>query len=326
MRTMTLSGLLGTARAAMAVLTLGGLATPEALQAQTPYPNDTVTLLIAWGAGGATDVVTRAIQPALADQLGTNVIIKNVPGAAGTIGTAEAAKAKPDGYTVFFTPAGPLSVQPHLRKLPYEMASFRPVGRISLAPMLMMTTADSRFSSAQDVIDAAKADPGQVTVGTVGAGSLPHLAALAFESAAGVSLKQIPFKGSSDGMKGLLGGTVELFNDQSQLAPQYDLTPLAALSAERLSEFPDVPTMKELGHDIEMSNWLGVFVPAGTPDEIVTRLNAALNAALGHADVQAQLTKLQIAQAPTSPEDFGTFANAHSELSRTLLQQAGLVK
>lgn len=311
---------------AAAALAAAAMTAPVAAWAQDEYPDDTVTLMIAWGAGGATDVVTRAIQPALAENLGANVIIKNMPGAAGTIGTAEAAKADPDGYTVFFTPAGPLTVQPHLRKLPYELASFAPVGRISLAPMLMMAAPDSRFSTAEEVIEAAQAGTNAVTFGTVGAGSLPHLAVLALESAAGIKVKQIPFKGSSDGMKGLLGGTVEVFNDQAQLAPQYDLKPLAALSAERLSEFPDVPTLKEQGYDVEMSNWLGVFVPVGTPDAVVTRLNTALNAALADEKVQAQLENLQIVPAPTTPEELGAFAQANSDLSRKLLQQAGLVK
>lgn len=299
---------------------------PVVANAQEGYPSDTVTLLVAWGAGGATDVVTRAIQPALAENLGANVIIKNIPGAAGTIGTAEAANADADGHEVFFTPAGPLTVQPHLRKLPYDLSSFRPVGRISLAPMLMMAAPDSRFSSASEVVDAARADANQVTFGTVGAGSLPHLAVLALEGAADIKVKQIPFKGSSDGMKGLLGGTVDVFMDQSQLAPQYDLKPLAALSSERLSEFPDVPTLKELGYDIDMSNWLGAFVPAGTPDQVVTRLNAALNDALANDEVLAQLANLQIVAAPTTAEELGDFATANSELSRSLLQQAGLVE
>ena len=324
---MSLAATLSTFRsmAAASAFAVGALFMPIAAQAQSDYPSKTVTLLVAWGAGGATDVVTRVIQPAFSEQLGVDVIIKNVNGAAGTIGTAEAANASADGYTVLFTPAGPLAVQPHLRSLPYDMDSFRPVGRISLTPMLMMVPPESRFTSAEQVIEAAQADPGQVTFGSVGAGSLPHLAILALNDAAGVETKHIPFQGSGDAMKGLLGGTVEVFNDQAQLAPQYELTGLAAWSSERLEDYPDVPTMKELGYDVEMSNWLGVFVPAGTPDDVVEVLNAALNASLESPDVQEQFTNLNVNVAPTTPEEFGDFSQASYDLSRRLLEQAGLL-
>lgn len=325
---MKLSNLLTTSRHAFAAaaIVVGTIFSSSAGQAQSDYPSDTITLVVAWAAGGATDVVTRAIQPALSKELGVDVIIKNINGAAGTIGTAEAARAKPDGYTVLVTPAGSMVVQPNLRKLPYDLSSFRPVGRISLAPMLMMAAPDSRFSSAEEVISAAKENPGQVAFGSVGAGSLPHLAILALNDAAGIKVKHIPFKGSAEAMKGLLGGTVEIFSDQAQLAPKYDLKALAAWSASRLDEYPDVPTLKELGYDVELSNWLAVFVPAETPDAVVEKLNTALNAALEAPAVKEQLDKLMISPAPTTPDGLGKFSRESYELSRTLLKQAGLKK
>ncbi len=309
---------------AAATLAFGALAMP--LHAQDAYPSDTVTLLIPWAAGGATDVAARAIQPTLAEQLGTDVIIKNVSGAAGTIGTAEAARARPDGYTVLVTSAGPVAVQPHLRKLPYDLDSFKPVGRVSLTPMLTMVPQDSPYNTIEELIAAAKENPGQITAGSSGAGTLPHLAILALNKAAGIELKHIPFQGSNAAIKELLGGTVALFSDQSQSAPKYELNGLLAWSGERLEEYPDVPTMKDLGYDIEMGNWIGVFVPLDTPEEIATALNEALNNTLNDPEVLQNFADLLLAPSPTSIEEFDAFARANYEFSREMLQDAGLVQ
>lgn len=309
---------------AAAALALGALASP--LQAQDRYPSDTITLLLPYAAGGATDVAARAIQPTLAKTLGTDIIIKNVSGAAGTIGTAEAARARPDGYTVLVTPAGPMAVQPHLRNLPYDLDSFKRVGRVTLAPILTMVSQDSPYNTIQELIAAAKENPGQITAGSSGAGSLPHLAILALNKAAGIELKHIPFQGSNAAIKELLGGTIALFTDQSQSAPKYELNGLLAWSGERLEEYPDTPTMKDLGYDIELGNWIGVFVPLDTPDEIVTALNEALNDTLKHPDVVQNLADLLLVPAPTSIETFDAFVRAESEFSRGMLQDAGLIQ
>mgnify|MGYP000073379193 CR=1 FL=1 len=163
-----------------ALLALGSLAL-FAMPANAGFPDKPVKIVVAWGAGGATDTVTRALQDAFARELGTDIVVKNVSGAAGTIGTAEVASSRPDGYTVLITPAGPLTTQPHLRKIPYDLDSFDPIGRIMMSPMLMMTAPNSKLKSVEDIVAAAKANPGSIRFASTGAGTLPHISIIALD-------------------------------------------------------------------------------------------------------------------------------------------------
>ena len=307
------------AAAALAVVALG-------MPAQAAFPEKPITIIVAWGAGGATDLVTRSMQPVLSEKIGADLVVKNVAGAAGTIGTAEAARARPDGYTILITPTGPLTTQPHLRKLPYDFDSFRPIGRIAVTPMLMMVPKTSKYNTLKDVIDDAKANPGSVKFASTGAGTLPHIAILGLNDAAGIDTKHIPYKGSANVMKALLGGEVDVFSDQSQLVPKYDLKSLATWSAERLKDYPDVPTMKELGFDFNIVNWLGMFVPKDVPDDIAAKLVTALEETLSDQRVIDTLTKINVAIGHMPPEAFGEFALSDYARNRKLLEAAGLLK
>lgn len=309
----------------VAALACGAVALSATAGAQAAYPDKPVTIIIAWSAGGATDSVGRAMQAAFATQLGGDVIIKNIPGAAGTIGTAEAAAGAPDGYTILLTPAGPVSTQPHLRKIPYSLDSFDPVGRVTISPMLMMVTKDSNFKSVQDMVDAAKASPGKVKFASTGAGTLPHISILALDDAAGIKSKHVPFKGSANAVKALLGGVVDVFSDQAQLSPKYDLRPLAAWSAERLGEYPNVPTMTELGYNIVLGNWVGMFVPKGTPDDVSGKIADALSATLKDATVVENFSKLKLEAAPMTRAEFGKFSKDVLKQNGIHLAKAGLI-
>ncbi len=308
-----------------AALGAGALALTTASPAQADFPEKPVTVMVAWAAGGATDSVTRALQDTFARELGTDIVVKNVSGAAGTIGTAEVAGARPDGYSVLITPAGPMTTQPHLRKIPYNMQSFEPIGRITVSPMLMMTAPESRLKSVQDVIDAAKATPGELRFASTGAGTLPHISILALDDLAGIKSKHVPFKGSANAVKALLGGVVEIFSDQAQLSPKYELPPLAAWSAERLDEYPNVPTMKELGYDIVMGNWVGMFAPKGTPQDVKDKLTAALKATVEDATVIKNLANLKLKPAWQDQDAFGKFASTVYKQNGELLANAGLI-
>lgn len=295
-------------------------------QARAEYPEKPVEVIVAWGAGGATDLVTRAVQPAFAKSLGADIVIKNIAGAAGTIGTAQAARAKPDGYTVLFTPTGPLTTQPHLRKIPYDIDSFEPVGRIAITQVVMMAPKSSKYKTLQDVIDAAKASPGQLKFGSSGVGTLPHIAILALDKAAGIESKHIPYKGSSNAVKALLGGEVDLFSEQAQVIPKYDLNPIVSWSPERLPEYPNTPTMIESGVDFSMANWSGVFVPKGTPKAVIDKLAAALQESLKDPGVIEAMDKLKVIIDPMGIEAFGKFARGDYDRNRDLLSAAGLLK
>ena len=289
------------------------------------YPDRPVTVIVAWTAGGATDLVARSVQPELGKKLGAEVIIKNIAGASGTIGTAEAARAKPDGYTILITPTGPMTTQPHLRKIPYGLNSFAPVGRIAIAPVMMMVPKTSKLKTLNDVIETAKANPGKLKFGSSGAGTLPHIAILALNKGAGIETKHIPYKGSANAMKALLGGEVDVFSDMAQLVPKYDVHPVVSWTRERNPEFPNVASIKEHGFDFEMINWVGMFAPKGTPDDIVSKLAGALQAAIEEPTVKEALEKLRVKAAHLGPVEFGKFSAGDSDRNRELLAEAGLL-
>ncbi len=276
---------------------------------QAAYPEKPITIIVAWDAGGAIDLVTRSLQPVLSKQLGADLVVKNVSGAAGTIGTAEAARAKPDGYTILITPTGPLTTQPHMRKLPYDFDSFAAIGRIAVSEMLMMATKTSKYKTLKDVVDGAKADPGQVKIASTGAGTLPHISILALDKEAGIKSKHIPYKGSANVMKALLGGEVDLFSDQALLVPKYDLHPIVAWSEKRLPDFPNVPTVKESGYDISMANWAGLFAPKGTPQAVIDKLATALKNTLADPSIIKAMDNLKTDIGYMPPKEFATFAD-----------------
>jgi tripartite-type tricarboxylate transporter receptor subunit TctC len=306
---------------AAAILLLLGLAATQPAQA---FPTQPVTIIMAWGAGGATDVVARALQPVWAKNLGGNIIIKNVVGAAGTIGTAEAAAASPDGHTIIVTPAGPMTTQPHLRKLPYAVSSFAPIGRIAISPQVMMVPKTSPYKTLQDLLNAAKKEPGKIIAASTGAGTLPHIGIIVLNQM-GYEMKHLPFKGSADAMKALLGGTAHVFSDQAQLVPAFDVRPLATWTAKRLPEFPDVPALKEFGIDVDIYNWVGAFAPLKTPPDILAKLESSLLETLKDPAIIEAIQKLRVQHAPMPGKEFGPFALAESERNKKLLAAAGLL-
>ncbi|MEZ5738059.1 MAG: tripartite tricarboxylate transporter substrate binding protein [Burkholderiaceae bacterium] len=308
-----------------ATATFFGLAMPYGA-AQAAYPEKPITIMVAWAAGGATDLVARAIQPVFSQKLGTDLIIKNVAGAAGTIGTAEAARAEPDGYTVLITPTGPMTTQPHLRKIPYDIDSFAPVGRVAVTEVVMMATKASGIKTLEDVIKAAKAEPGKLKFGSAGAGTLPHIAILALNKAAGIDTKHIPYQGSANAVKALLGGEIDVYSDQSPLVPKYDLHPIVSWSEKPLPEYPGLPTLIEKGFDFTMANWSGVFVPKGTPEAVIEALGKALRDTLADPSVVESLNKIKVTIGAMDAKTFGAFAMKDYETNRELLREAGLLK
>lgn len=290
------------------------------------YPDRPITFVVAWSAGGATDLITRAVTPKAAEILGVDIVIRNLAGAAGTIGTAELAQAAPDGYTVLQSPAGPVTLQPHLRDIPYDRDSLEPVCRLTSAPLALMVPQDSPFRTVADLVDAAREAPGDVMYGSAGAGTLPHVSMVALADAADVELTHVPYQGSAESMRSLLGGEVQAVSEQSNLVPRYELHALAIWSEERTPEFPDTPTMIEQGYDLTFSNWNAWYVPAGTPREIVDVLADACEQALQDDEViQRVAVDMETPIAYLGPDDFREFYFEEFEANREILSAAGLV-
>ncbi|MFN7000779.1 MAG: tripartite tricarboxylate transporter substrate binding protein, partial [Elioraea tepidiphila] len=282
-----------------ATLAAALLAAPAAAQ---------VTMVIAWPAGGATDISGRIMQPALAEALGEPVIIKNVTGAAGTIGTAEVARARPDGRTILITPVGPMMIQPQLRRnVGYTPADFTPICQVLDSPLIMMTPKTSGLKTVQDVIAKAKTQPGAFPYASTGPGTIPHISMVAFERLAGISMNHIPYRGSGQVMQAFAEGSVTLFNDQSNLIRQYDLHAIAIFNENRSPDFAETPTMRELGYDLVYSIWTGIYGPAGMAPELVARFERACLATMANAQVREGLARVQIPIVVRGAAEFAAF-------------------
>ena len=306
------------------ICTLAPMAIALGTPAQAAYPERPVTIIVAWTAGGATDLLTRGLQDTFQKALGGQTVVKNIPGAAGTLGTAEAARAAPDGYTILISPIGPITLQPHRMKLDYSYDSYDPICKLVDSPVVLMGAPKSKYKTVADIVAAAKAAPGKIPYGSTGPGTTPHVAMLAFGKAAGIDIKHVPYKGSADVVQGLLTDTVDLFTDQPNLVPQYNLTPIAIYAKERIPTYKDVPTMKEAGYDIEFSIWNTMFAPKGTPEPILAKLEAACRTTMSDASVKEALAKQR------QPIQFldrkGTAEFVASEFKRNgeLIRAAGL--
>ncbi|MBN9265625.1 MAG: tripartite tricarboxylate transporter substrate binding protein [Hyphomicrobium sp.] len=295
-----------------------------AAPAQAAYPERPVTVIVAWTAGGATDLLTRGIQDAFQKALGGQVVVKNVPGAAGTLGTAEAARSAPDGYTILVSPIGPITLQPHRMKLDYSYDSFETVCKLVDSPVVLMAAPNSKYKNVAEVVAAAKAAPGKVPYGSTGPGTIPHASMIAFAKAAGIDIKHVPYKGSADVVQGLLTNTVDLFTDQPNLVPQYNLTALGIFASNRIPTYKDIPTLKEAGYDLQFSIWNSMFAPKGTPEPIMAKLEAACRTALADQGVIENLGRQR------QPIDFldrkgaSAFIAAEFKKNGELLSEAGL--
>jgi tripartite-type tricarboxylate transporter receptor subunit TctC len=300
-----------------ATLAVAVLAAPSAAQ---------VTMVIAWPAGGSTDISGRIMQPALAEALGEAVVVKNVTGAAGTIGAAEVARARPDGRTILLTPLGPLMIQPQLRRnVGYTPADFTPICQVLESPVIMMTPKTSGLRTLADVIAKAKAQPGAFPYASTGPGTIPHISMAAFERLAGIQMNHIPYRGSGQVMQAFAEGSVTLFNDQSNLIRQYDLHAIAIFSESRSPDFPDTPTMRELGYDLVYSIWTGIYGPAGMTPALVARFERACLATMANAQVREGLARVQMPIVVRNAAEFAAFNQDQYARFGEVIRAANLV-
>jgi tripartite-type tricarboxylate transporter receptor subunit TctC len=283
-----------------------------ALHAQTAYPSKPIRIVVPFPPGGSTDLLARRLGEKLATSLGQPVVVENRPGAGGTTGADYVAKSPPDGYTLLMGVTGSNAVAPSLYpKLPYDpVKDFAHISAVVSAPLVLSVNASSPIRSVQDYIAAARAKP--ISHGTPGNGTSMHLTAEMFALAAGVKLLHVPYKGTAPALNDMLGGNLEsMFGDLLVLLPHIKggkVRPLAVSSARRHPLLPEVPTMQEAGgaafSDVEASSWQGLFAPAGTPADVVTRLNQATNKALESADIREFFGSQGFIVGGNSPEQF----------------------
>jgi tripartite-type tricarboxylate transporter receptor subunit TctC len=277
------------------------------------WPSRPMTVIIPLGAGSASDVIARIAMEQVGRQLGQPVVVENRPGAGGTIGANAVAKAAADGYTILVH--GGLSTAHALyAKLPYDtLTDFIPVASLGQQPLVVVTSRTKGYTSLADLISAGKAAPGSLTFTSAGVGSASHFGAEQLQAGAGFEALHIPFKGASDSVVEIVAGrsdfSVQLTATVLPLVRDDTLVPLAVSAHARIAGLPQVPTVVECGlaPGSIYSYYTGVYLPAGTPREVVDKLNREIAKALQTPSVQARLAQLGVEPMPGSSEEFAKF-------------------
>jgi tripartite-type tricarboxylate transporter receptor subunit TctC len=285
------------------------------------YPSRTVKIVVAFPAGGPTDFVARVLADKLKGILGQSVIIENKPGANAAIGAESVAKSDPDGYTLFFTTAGAVVINPHMRtNLPYDpIKDFAPITLVVNTMEVLVVKSDTPMKSATDLVALAKSRPDGIAMASTGVGSPPHLALELFKGSSGANVLHVPYRGAAPAVTDVVGGQVHaMFADLPVLMPQIrggTLRPIGVGSKRRASVLPDVPTLDEQGiKDVYADNWYALFAPARTPAPVIAKLNAAVNAVLKDPETAKKLIEAGADPAAGTPEQLAEFLK--SELER----------
>ncbi len=300
-----------------------------AAHAQT-WPAKPITLVVTYPAGGGADTMARLIAPKLGEALGQPVIIENKPGASGQIGAAAVAKAAPDGYTLMLD-ASSFAVNPALfAKLPYDSdKAFRPIGVIALFPNVLLVNPAVPAASVKELVAQAKVKKNALSYASSGNGSAQHLAGAMFESAAGVDMLHVPYKGGAPALNDVIGGQVPVFFGNLASTLQHvqagKLKPLAVTSARRSPILPAVPTMAEAGvAGYEVYEWNVLFAPAGTSEAIIGKLAAALQKTLDTPEVKARIAQLGGEIQTARPDAAQQFVRQQTTLWARLVRERGI--
>lgn len=276
------------------------------------YPSRPIHIVVPFTPGGSTDILARSIGQELGKAWGQPVIVDNIPGAGGSLGADRVAKAAPDGYTLLMGHIGTLAVNPSLYpSLPYDpVKNFAPVAWVARVPNILVVHPSVQARSVRELVALARAHPGQLNYGSGGNGSAANLATEYFKLQTGASMTHIPYRGTAPALADLMGGQIQLlFTGAPAVLGQIkngQLRALAVSSPQRLAALPDLPTVAELGYkDFEADQWYGIVAPAGTPGEIVAKLNTQINQSLGSAELKSRMTSEGAIAASTTPEAFG---------------------
>ncbi len=282
-------------------------------------------------AGGGADFWGRLVASKMAETLGQPVLVDNIPGAGGNVGTAAAARAPSDGYTLLLGSTGPLAVHPFTYEaLPFDPArDFAPVALLESSPIVLVVHPGVPVSSLSDLIALAKAQPGELTFASNGNGSPEQIAGALFDKRVGVEIRHVPFDGAGPARKELAKGGVTMMFDPCKAAlpaiQQSKERALAVANGSRLSLLPDVPTFGEAGiHDFELRIWTGVLAPKGTPPEVVSTLNRAVREALNTPDVRKAIADQGSEPGRTSPKEFSDFIDSERARWKNLARESGV--
>jgi tripartite-type tricarboxylate transporter receptor subunit TctC len=288
------------------------------------FPTKEVQIIIPWAAGGATDLIFRALAATTGKYLGKAVVVVNRPGGAGAVGYTECMKAQPDGYTLV-SAITPLTILPHQVTTAFTYKSFDPVINVVKDPGMFLVRSDAPWKSLKEFIDYAKKNPDMITVGNSGAGGGVHLIALAFQQAAGVKFNHIPFSGGGPSVTALLGGHINVVTVSPPEGIEHvkagKLKIIALFSEKRFELFPDVPTVKEQGIDFVMGQWRGLAAPKGTPSDAIKKLHDAFKQGMDDPVFRKNATDMVVNLSYLGPEAFGKLMAHDDEFYSKLVKE-----
>ena len=288
------------------------LSTSSFALAQGKFPSRPLRVIVPYTPGGITDVTTRMVTQEIAKTLNQNVIVDNRPGANSIIGVEIVAKSAPDGYTLASVIAAHASNQTLYPKLPYDsLKSFEPVSLLATAPLIVCVTNSLPVKTPRDLVELAKAKPGQLTFASSGVGAAAHLTTELFMLVTGTKMIHVPYKGTAPALLDLSGGQVQVMMDvPSSMLPHSragKIRALAMASEKRVAVAPELPTLVESGVNVVGGTWVGILAPAGTPREIVAILSKEMQAAVKKPEIRDRMVQLGIDPAGTTPAEFSKF-------------------
>lgn len=315
-----------TRRGALGALAATVLAAPAAAQT---YPDKPIRMIIAFAAGGPTDVVGRLLAPRVSEILGQQVVVENKPGATGNIGTAMVADAKPDGYTILFS-ASTMAMAPALygKALGYDPVNgLSAIAYVASVPLILLAPMDGAKTT-PELVGMLRKDPGKYSYASSGNGGMIHLASYLFATRAGGDALHVPYRGSAPGMVDMIAGRHGFQIDTLQSSKGFidggKVRVLGVASDQRLKQLPDVPTIKEsTGFDYAINTWYAVYAPAKTPRPIIDRLNAAFNQALKQPDMMKKADELAIELVQSTPEEAREFYDDQMAFWDPIIKQSG---
>ena len=297
---------------------------------QAGYPNRPVKIIVAFPPGQATDQTARALAQKMSESLGQQFFIENRPGAASIIGSEAAAKAPNDGYTLFMGSSGSLAVNPGMyAKLPYDaVRDFAPIAQAMKVPFFIVVRNDFPANTVKDLVAYLKANPERVNYGSAGSGASNHLSTELFKSVAGVSMIHVPYKGSPPAVTDLLGGQIGLMFETGPLVLPHvksgRLKFIAVGSTQRSSALPELPTIAESGYPgFETVGWAGLLAPAGTPRDIIAKLNAEAVRILAQAELKERFVAMGAELVSSTPEEFGAYIKSETAKWGKVIRDSG---
>ncbi|TEA78844.1 Bug family tripartite tricarboxylate transporter substrate binding protein [Allopusillimonas ginsengisoli] len=311
-----------------------GLTMVASGMAWAQYPERPITMIVPFPPGGVTDTVARPIADALGKELGQSVVVENKAGAGGAIGTGEAARAKPDGYTIMLMLSS-ISILPEAdkilgRKAAYDTTDFKPIARITADPTVLVVPAKSPWKTVDEFVEAARQAPGDLDYGSSGIYGSMHVPMAMLEKNANIQMTHVPYTGAGPAVAALLGGQVDAISTGPSSILQHikagTVRPLAHWGDKPLDTLPNVPSLTQAGYDVKFVQWSGIFVPKDVPAEIIERLRTAAKAVANDPDVQAKVLAAGSPIDYLDADEFQAYWDADDAVLRKAVQDIGKVQ